>query len=106
MNFLFGFLCCWVIIAILQMLADTFDWLYADWYFYLTAAPIIIPSIIIGMFIYQWRYVIRPISKDIFESELKRKTIKVFHISRFKICYYKKANYLWYRLYFVIVRKE
>lgn len=106
MNFLFGFLCCWVIVAVLQLLAEMFDWLNTDWYLYLTSAPIAIPAIIISIFVCQWRNVVYPVSKNIFESEVKRINLKVLHIGRFKVCYDKKASKLWHRLYFVMVRKE
>ena len=109
MNFLFGFLCCWIIIAVLQLLADTFNWLEKDWYLCLTAAPITFPaiiiSIIIHIFVYQWKNVVHPVSKNIFESEIKRINLKVLHIGCFKICYDKKAKLLC-RLYFVITRKK
>lgn len=95
-QFLFGFICCWVIFAILNILADRYSWFHTYGYMYTTTAPVLIPIVIIcflfSIMYSPWRSVINPISQGKFNADVKRAHTKVLHIGRFKICYDKTAK--------------
>lgn len=108
-QFIFGFICCWVIFAMLNMIADRYGWFHSYGYIYTTTAPVLIPLIIICYLfriIYSpWRNVINPISQSKFNAEVVRVHMKVLHIGRFKMCYDKTAKKIINKIFFVLVEK-
>jgi hypothetical protein len=106
--FILGFICCWIVFAVLQLFAEKYDWNCHDWYIWLTTAPISIPVVIMWfllMLIYNpWRNVIHSVSQYTFNAEVSRGNLKVLHIWHFKICYDTDAKLL-NRLFFVKIKK-
>jgi hypothetical protein len=106
--FIFGFMCCWIVFAILNILADRYSWFHSYEYIYGTTAPILIPIIVICYLfkvIYSpWSRVIKSVPQSQFNSEVERVRMKVLHIGRFKICYNKTTKWI-NRLFFVRIEK-
>ena len=109
MLFVFGFICCWVLFAILNILADRYSWFHTYGYIYGTTSPILIPIVIICYLfkiIYSpWRNVINPISQGKFNAEVARVHMKVLHVGRFKVCYDKTAKII-NKIFFIWVKKH
>jgi hypothetical protein len=106
--FILGFICFWVVFAVLQLIVEKHDLFYKNWYQVLTTAPISLPLAIVlllCMSIYRrWRNVIHSVPTTIFNAEMQRGNLKVLHIGRFKVCYDTNAKPI-NRLYFVRVEK-
>ena len=107
--FILGFMCCCVIFAVLQLLAEKYCWFDQNWYRWLTTATVSVPIAIIlflCMLAYRpWRNVINSVPRAIFNAEMQRENLKVLHIGRFKICYDTKAKLI-NRLFFVRIEKK
>ena len=109
-NFIIGFLVCWVILGIFEMASEHFDWYYKIWYSWVVAFPVlivVIPVGVLGFIILKpWQNVVKPVEKGRWSkivSDFKDK-VKYIHIGRFYICFEPKARFI-NKLFFIRVKK-
>lgn len=111
MLFLYGFISCWILLAIIAFIRDNMD-------FSSTATDIVdiiimFPILIVAMPIYtlynifkrQWRHVINPVSIETWKKVTKNTIIKHIKIKNFYICFDKKASWI-NKLFFVKIISE
>lgn len=109
-EFIMGFLVCWVLLGIFEVVSEKFDWYYKDWHWWITGLPVlivIVPIGVLGMIIFkQWQNVVKPVEKkrwDDITTDFKDK-VKYIHIGRFYICFEPKARFI-NKLFFIRVKK-
>ena len=109
-EFIIGFLTCWIILGVFEVLSEEFDWYYKDWHWWITGLPILIvvvPICVLGMIILkQWQNVVKPVEKarwDEIMSDFEDK-VKYAHIGRFYICFEPRARFI-NKLFFIRVKK-
>ena len=109
-EFIIGFLTCWVLLGIFEVVSEYFDWFYKNWYSWIMGLPILIVVVPVGvlcMIVFKpWKNVIKPVEKDRWDeimSDFKDK-VRYIHIGRFYICFEPKAKFI-NKLFFIRVKK-
>lgn len=109
-EFIIGFLTCWVLLGIFEVVSEYFDWFYENWYSWIMGLPILIvvvPVVVLCMIVFKpWQNVIKPVEKDKWDkivADFKYK-VKYVHIGRFYICFEPKARFI-DKLLFIRVKK-
>lgn len=109
-EFIIGFLACWIILSVFEVLSEKFDWHYKDWLWWIIGLPVLIIVVPIGVLgmavIKQWQNVVSPVEKDRWDEIITdfEDKIKYIHIDRFYICFEPKARFI-NKLFFVRVKK-
>ena len=109
-EFIIGFLTCWVVLGVFELVSEKFDWYYKDWHWWITSLPvliIVVPIGFLGMILFkQWQNVAKPVEKkrwcDI-TTNFKDK-VKYIHIGRLYICFEPKAKFI-NKLFFIRLKK-
>lgn len=109
-EFIIGFLACWIILSVFEVLSEKFDWYYKDWHWYITCFPVLIvfvPIDILCVIIFKpWQNVVKPVEKTRWDEIITdfEDKVKYIHIGRFYICFEPKARFI-NKLFFVRVKK-
>ena len=53
-EFIIGFLTCWVVLGIYELLSEKYEWYYDDWHWWITSLPVlavVVPIGVLGMIV-------------------------------------------------------
>ncbi len=109
-EFVIGFVSCWVLLGIFEVVSEYFDWFYKNWYSWIMGLPILVIIVPIGVLawilIKPWQCVVNPVEKDRWDKILSDfgDKVKYIHMGRFYICFEPKARFI-NKLFFIRVKK-